>query len=60
MSKEFILLAARLAQAVVEERRMARMMCECPPDDIDNALDEFVKLYSKIRKQNSKELPEIK
>lgn len=59
MSMEFIIIAAKLAQAIVEERRMARMMCDCPPDDIDVALGEFIEIYSEIRKQNS-ELPEIR
>ena len=63
MSRDDVIYAAvRLAQAVVDERRMARMMCECPPDDVDKALDKFVDIYYQMREEswNKKDLPEIK
>lgn len=62
MRQDVIFAAVRLAQAVVDERRMARMMCECPPDDVDKSLDRFIDAYYQMREEswNKKDLPEIK
>jgi len=63
MTREDLIQASiRLAKAVLEDRHMARMMCECPPDDIDKALDKWFDVYERFRNEswNKKDLPEFK
>ena len=63
MTREDLIQASiNLAKAVLEDRQMARMMCECPPDSIDKALDKWFDVYEQFRNEswNKKDFPEFK